>query len=55
MHTTSRPRVQGLLNMGRMLYDGVPYLDVQRDRSARNFGSFAARVRGEGRVWPAGR
>jgi 2,6-dihydroxypseudooxynicotine hydrolase len=30
MHTTSKANVQGLMNMGRMLYDGVPYLDLQR-------------------------
>jgi hypothetical protein len=33
---------------------GDSYLDVQLNRSAKSFGSFSARVRGEGRVWPAG-
>jgi 2,6-dihydroxypseudooxynicotine hydrolase len=30
MATTSKANIQGLLNWGRMLYDGVPYLDMQR-------------------------
>ena len=30
MHATSKANVQALLNMGRMLYDGVPYFDIQR-------------------------
>jgi 2,6-dihydroxypseudooxynicotine hydrolase len=30
MHSTSKANVQALLNMGRMLYDGVPYFDLQR-------------------------
>jgi 2,6-dihydroxypseudooxynicotine hydrolase len=30
MHVTSKPEVKGLLNEGRMLYDGVPYFDIQR-------------------------
>jgi hypothetical protein len=32
---------------------GNSYLDVQLNASDRSFGSFSARVRGEGRVWPA--
>lgn len=30
MQTTSTADVKSLLNMGRMLYDGVPYFDIQR-------------------------
>lgn len=30
MHSTSKANVQALMNMGRMLYDGVPYFDLQR-------------------------
>jgi 2,6-dihydroxypseudooxynicotine hydrolase len=30
MHTTSKADVRSLMNMGRMLYDGVPYSDLQR-------------------------
>src|SRR6266508_4950584 len=30
MYSTSKANVQALMNMGRMLYDGVPYFDLQR-------------------------
>jgi 2,6-dihydroxypseudooxynicotine hydrolase len=30
VHSTSKANVQALMNMARMLYDGVPYLDLER-------------------------